>query len=99
METRIKCPKCNHEFDVTSAISTKVSDELEKKYEKRLSEEMKIIEEERNKLSELKQKEQEKIEGAVREKLKSEKLLMEKEFEQERQIQLNSLHEDRKSVV
>ena len=47
METRIKCPKCNHEFDVTSAISTKVSDELEKKYEKRLSEEMKIIEEER----------------------------------------------------
>jgi hypothetical protein len=94
METRIKCPKCNHEFDVTSAISTKVSDELEKKYEKRLSEEMKIIEEERNKLSELKQKEQEKIEGAVREKLKSEKLLMEKEFEQERQIQLNSLHEE-----
>jgi len=94
METRIKCPKCTHEFDVTSAISTKVSEDLEKKYEKRLGEEMKKIEEERNKLRELKQKEQEKIEAAVQEKLNSEKVLMERKFEEERKIQLNSLEQE-----
>ena len=94
METRIKCPKCDHEFDVTSAISTKVSEDLEKKYEKRLGEEMKKIEEERNKLRELKQKEQESIEAAVQEKLNSEKVLMERKFEEEKKIQLNSLEEE-----
>ena len=94
METKIKCPKCDHEFDVTSAISTKVSADLQKQFEARLENEMRKIETERRELNELKISEQQKIESAVQEILESEKKLILKKIQEERELEINNLNKE-----
>lgn len=93
-ENQIKCPKCSHEFDVTSALSSKVSEELKKDFEERLSKELNLIEQERKALADLKNAEQEKIDTAIREKLKQEKQLILKKFEEERESQISSIQKE-----
>jgi hypothetical protein len=94
METKIKCPKCDQEFDVTSAISNKVSADLQKKFEARLENEMRKIETERRELNELKITEQQKIESAVQEILESEKKLILKKIQEERELEINNLNKE-----
>ncbi len=101
MKDNITCPNCGHQFDVEDALSGKLEAQFKAEYEKKVSEqadkfniEKKKLEQERQLLSELKDKQDELLKNELAKALNVER----QKIEQERQ-KLNELKDQQDSLL
>ena len=79
-QNKIKCPNCDYDIDVNDILYHKIDDELKKKYQNEIQKakesfesQKQTLETERKKLELDKKAQQEKIDLAIQERMKSEK--------------------------
>jgi len=103
MATHIKCPNCQHAFDVEEVLSSDVEQKLKQEYNKKLQQSLSTIEAERQKLAaqqvefEEKRKKQNEI---FQERLQQEKQKMESQAQADRQkLEMELQQQIRKSIA
>lgn len=101
MIDKIKCPNCGNEFDVEEALSGKLEAHFKAEYEKKVSEqakkfnvERKNLENEKLEFEKKKERENELFKEKLEERLKKEKEKIEKQTQENFELQLKSLQEE-----
>lgn len=101
MSDKIKCPNCGHSFDVEEALSGKIEAHFKKEYEKKVAhqadifnQEKKKLEDEREALIQLKEKQEELLKKEVSKLLEEEKKKIEKSTLEVFEEQIKSLTEE-----
>jgi len=102
MQDKIQCPHCSQKFDVEEALAGQIQAQYKAEYERKVSEHAKLLNTEKEKLEEEKQafllkkeKENELFKSKMEERSKVLSAQIEKQKQEEYQLKITALEEDR----